>query len=33
LTRASLYFYNTREDIDALTKSLRRVKGFFDRAA
>lgn len=33
LTRASLYFYNTREDIDALVKSLRRVKGFFDRAA
>lgn len=33
LTRASLYFYNTREDIDALVTSLRRVKGFFDRAA
>jgi cysteine desulfurase/selenocysteine lyase len=33
LTRASLYFYNTREDIDALVASLRRVKGFFDRAA
>ena len=33
LTRASLYFYNTREDIDALVAALRRVKGFFDRAA
>lgn len=33
LTRASLYFYNNREDIDALVTSLRRVKGFFDRAA
>jgi cysteine desulfurase/selenocysteine lyase len=32
LTRASLYFYNNREDIDALATSLRRVKGFFDRA-
>jgi len=32
LTRASLYFYNTREDIDALVAALRRVKGFFDRA-
>lgn len=33
LTRASLYFYNNREDIDALVASLRKVKGFFDRAA
>jgi len=33
LTRASLYFYNTREDIDALVTSLKKVKGFFDRAA
>lgn len=33
LTRASLYFYNNQDDIDALVKSLRRVKGFFDRAA
>jgi cysteine desulfurase / selenocysteine lyase len=32
LTRASLYFYNNRDDIDALITSLRRVKGFFDRA-
>ncbi len=32
LTRASLYFYNNRQDIDALVASLRRVKGFFDRA-
>jgi len=32
LTRASLYFYNNRDDIDALATSLRRVKGFFDRA-
>jgi cysteine desulfurase/selenocysteine lyase len=32
LSRASLYFYNNREDIDALAASLRRVKGFFDRA-
>lgn len=31
LSRASLYFYNTREDIDALVKSLRRVKEFFSR--
>lgn len=33
LTRASLYYYNNRADIDALVASLRRVKGFFDRAA
>lgn len=33
LTRASLYFYNTREDIDALVAALKKVKGFFDRAA
>jgi len=32
LTRASLYYYNNREDIDALIGSLKRVKGFFDRA-
>jgi len=32
LTRASLYFYNNRDDIDALITSLKRVKGFFDRA-
>ncbi len=32
LTRASLYFYNTRADIDALVASLLRVKRFFDRA-
>jgi len=32
LSRASLYFYNNREDIDALIASLKRVKGFFDRA-
>lgn len=33
LTRASLYFYNTRDDVDALVASIRKVKGFFDRAA
>lgn len=32
LSRASLYFYNTRADIDALVMSLRRVKEFFARA-
>jgi len=32
LSRASLYFYNNRDDIDALIASLKRVKGFFDRA-
>jgi cysteine desulfurase/selenocysteine lyase len=32
LTRASLYFYNNRRDIDALVASLGKVKGFFDRA-
>lgn len=32
LTRASLYFYNTRDDVDALVASLQKVKGFFDRA-
>jgi cysteine desulfurase/selenocysteine lyase len=32
LTRASLYFYNLRDDVDALVAALRRVKGFFDRA-
>ncbi|HMP95674.1 MAG TPA: cysteine desulfurase [Kiritimatiellia bacterium] len=32
LTRASLYFYNRQDDIDALAASLRKVKGFFDRA-
>ena len=31
LSRASLYFYNTRGDIDALVASLRRVKEFFSR--
>jgi len=31
LSRASLYFYNTREDVDALVVSLRRVKEFFSR--
>jgi cysteine desulfurase / selenocysteine lyase len=33
LSRASLYFYNVRDDIDRLVESLQRVKGFFDRAA
>ena len=32
LSRASLFYYNTRDDVDALVASLRRVKGFFDRA-
>lgn len=33
LSRASLYFYNTREDVDALVRSLRGVQEFFGRAA
>lgn len=32
LTRASLYYYNNREDVDTLMAALKRVKGFFDRA-
>ncbi len=32
LTRASFYFYNTMAEVDALVASIRRVKGFFDRA-
>lgn len=32
LSRASLYFYNTREEIDALVKSLQSVQEFFARA-
>lgn len=31
LTRASLYFYNTREDIDALAVSLEKIGSFFRR--
>jgi cysteine desulfurase/selenocysteine lyase len=31
LSRASLYFYNTREDVDTLVASLRNVKEFFSR--
>lgn len=32
LSRASLYFYNTREEVDALVKSLAGVREFFHRA-
>lgn len=32
LSRASLYFYNTRDEIDALVKSLQSVQEFFARA-
>lgn len=32
LSRASLYFYNTRDEIDALVKSLCGVQEFFSRA-
>ncbi|HMP89610.1 MAG TPA: cysteine desulfurase [Kiritimatiellia bacterium] len=32
LSRASLYFYNNHEDIDAMIESLKRVKEFFNRA-
>jgi cysteine desulfurase/selenocysteine lyase len=31
LSRASLYFYNVREEIDQLAASLHRVKGYFSR--
>lgn len=31
LSRASLYFYNTREEIDALASSLEKVRRFFNR--
>jgi cysteine desulfurase/selenocysteine lyase len=31
LSRASLYFYNTRDDVDALVSSLRRAQEFFAR--
>lgn len=31
LSRASLYFYNTREEVDALAANLIRTKEFFDR--
>ncbi len=31
LSRASLYFYNVREEIDQLVASLHRVKGYFSR--
>ena len=31
LSRASLYFYNTREEVDALVTSLNRVKEYFSR--
>lgn len=31
LSRASLYFYNTREEIDALVMSLEKVRRFFNR--
>ncbi|MFH0908695.1 MAG: cysteine desulfurase [bacterium] len=31
LSRASVYFYNVREEIDQLVDSLNRVKGFFSR--
>jgi cysteine desulfurase/selenocysteine lyase len=31
LSRASFYFYNTREEVDALADSLRRVKEYFAR--
>lgn len=31
LSRASLYFYNTREEIDALAANLVRTKEYFDR--
>ncbi len=32
LSRISVYFYNTRDEIDAAVKSLRRVQEFFSRA-
>lgn len=32
LSRASLYFYNTRAEVDALVASLQRVREFFSRA-
>ncbi len=32
MTRASLYLYNTRDDVDRLVEALERVKGFFNRA-
>lgn len=33
LSRASLYFYNTREEVDILVKSLVGIREFFHRAA
>ncbi len=33
LSRASFYFYNTREEVDALTESIKRVKEYFSRGA
>ena len=33
LSRASLYFYNTREEIDVLVTNLIRTKEYFDRGA
>ena len=33
LSRASLYFYNTRAEIDALVDNLLRTRKYFDRGA